>query len=237
MLETIREFASEVLKDSSEAEEVRRRHAERMLELARSAHLRSEDVGEGAQQMDRVLAELDDVRGALEWALGADIALAVELFTRLEALLVTTAPPERLRWAHALLAHEASLPPELRARLLRTGGAILILSGEPEPGEERCEQALALFRELGDDYSAVEMQARFVVYSAPRRDLTRFAASSRRCVCSTRPSGTRTSSHRCSRPSRTSPRARMTSRRLGRSTGSRSTPPRPPGFSTGNSGS
>ena len=170
MLETIREFASERFGDSGEADEVRRRHAERMLEIARSAHLRSEDVGEGKQQMEWVLAELDDVRGALEWALGADIALAVELFTRLEALLVTTAPPERLRWAHALLAHEASLPPELRARLLRTGGAVLILSGEPELGEERCDQARALFRELGDDYSAVEMQARFVVYSAPRRD-------------------------------------------------------------------
>jgi predicted ATPase/class 3 adenylate cyclase len=170
MLETIREFAGERLEDSGEAEEVRRRHAERMLLIARSAHLRSEDVGEGGQQIDRVLAELDDVRGAVEWALEADIELAAELFTRLEMLLVTTAPPERSRWADALLATDASLPRELWARVLRTGGAVLIMSGEPERGEEHCDQAVALFRELGDDYNAVELQARRVVYTAIQKD-------------------------------------------------------------------
>jgi predicted ATPase/class 3 adenylate cyclase len=170
MLETIREFASGRLEDSGEVEEVRRRHAERMLEVVRSAHLRSEDVREGEQQIEGVLAELDDVREALEWALAADIVLAAELFTRLEMLLVTTAPPEGLRWSNTLLANDASLPRELWARVLRTGGAVLILSGQPELGEELCEQALALFRELGDDYAAVELQARYVVYSGPRTD-------------------------------------------------------------------
>ena len=110
------------------------------------------------------------MREALEWALAADVVLAAELYARLETLLVTTAPPERLRWTEALLANEASLPPELRARVLRTGSAVLIFSGEPELGEKRGDQALALFRELGDDYNAVELQARFVVYSAPQRD-------------------------------------------------------------------
>ena len=170
MLETIREFASERLEGSGEAEEVRRRHAEHMLEIVRSSYVRSEDIVHGEPQFDRVLAEFDDVRGALEWALKVDVVLAAELYVRLETLLVTTAPPERLRWTEALLAAEGSLPPELRARVLRTGGAILIFSGEPELGEERCLQALALFRELGDDYNAVELLARNVVYSAPRRD-------------------------------------------------------------------
>jgi predicted ATPase/class 3 adenylate cyclase len=170
MLETIKEFAKERLEASHEAEQIRRRHAERMLEIVRSAHLQSEDVAVGEQRIDRVLPELDDVREALEWALLADIVLAAELFTRLEMLLVTTAPPERLRWAEALLASDASLPPELWARVLRTGGAVLILSGQPELGEERCQQALELFRELRDDYAAVELQARYVVYSGPRTD-------------------------------------------------------------------
>ena len=170
MLETIKEFAKERLEASDEAEQIRRRHAERMLEIVRSAHLRSEDVAVGEQRIDQVLPELDDVREALEWALLANIVVAAELFTRLEMLLVTTAPPERLRWTEALLATDASLPPELWARVLRTGGAVLILSGQPELGEELCEQALALFRELGDDYAAVELQARYVVHSGPRTD-------------------------------------------------------------------
>ena len=170
MLGTIQEFAGERFVDSGEADEIRRRHAERMLEIVRSAHIRSEDIAYGAPQIDRVLAELDDVREALEWTLGADKVLAAELFTRLEVLLVSTAPPERLRWAEALLADDASLPTELRARVLRTSGAVSALSGEPELGFERCEQALALFRELGDDYNAVELQARQVVQSAPQRE-------------------------------------------------------------------
>ena len=170
MLETIHEFANERLKDSGETEEIRRRHAERMLEIVRSAHLRSEDIVLGEPQIDRVLAELDDVRQALEWVLRADTVLAAELYTRLEVLLVTTAPPERLRWADALLAHEASLRTELRARLLRTSGSVSILSGATELGAQRCEQALTLFRELGDDYNAVELQARIVVYSARQRE-------------------------------------------------------------------
>ncbi len=170
MLETIREFATELLEESGQAE-LRRRHAERMLQIARSAHLRSEDVADGEQQPDRVLAELDDIREALEWALAADIVLAAELFTRSSKCCSSRrVDPERLRWADALLAVDASLPPELSARVLRTGGAVLILSGEPELGEERCQQALALFRELGDEYNAVELQARYVVYSASRKD-------------------------------------------------------------------
>ena len=170
MLETIKEFATERLEESGQAEPTRRRHAERMLEIARAAHLRSDDVAVGEQRPDRVLSELDDVREALEWALVADIMLAAELFTRLEMLLVTTSPPERLRWAKALLAVEASLPSELWARVLRTGGAVLTLAGEPELGLAYGDRALALFRELGDDYNAVELQARFVVHSAPRMD-------------------------------------------------------------------
>jgi predicted ATPase/class 3 adenylate cyclase len=170
MLETIREFASGRLEDSREAEVVHRRHAERMLEVVRSAHLQSEDIIDGEADFDRVLAELDDVREALEWALAADTVLAAELFTRLEMLLVTTAPPERLRWSNTLVANEASLPPELRARLLRTSSAVSIMSGEQELGEKLGEEALAMFRELGDDWNAVELQARFVVSSGPQRE-------------------------------------------------------------------
>jgi predicted ATPase/class 3 adenylate cyclase len=170
MLETIKEFAGERLEVSGEAEDVHRRHAERMLEITRSARWLSEDILHGEPQVDRILAELDEIRDALEWGLAADIVLAAELFTRLEVLLATTVPPEGPRWADALLANEASLPPKLRARLLRTSAVVSFMSGEPELGEKQAMQALALFRELGDDWNAVELQARMVVSSEPRRD-------------------------------------------------------------------
>jgi predicted ATPase len=69
MLETIREYAAERLEESDDAEELRRRHARHFLAL-------SEAVGglhfyEGAQPlaMDRLAAEVDNTRAAIEWCL------------------------------------------------------------------------------------------------------------------------------------------------------------------------
>ena len=67
MLETIREFAAERLEESGDAEELRRRHEQHFLAL-------SEAVGgihfyEGTQPlaMDRLEAEVDNIRAAIEW--------------------------------------------------------------------------------------------------------------------------------------------------------------------------
>ena len=84
MLETIREFAVERLETSGEADEVRRRHAERMLGIARSTHL-SEDDDEPFD-FDTALAEREDLRAALDWSAAHDPVLGLEIAVELERL-------------------------------------------------------------------------------------------------------------------------------------------------------
>ena len=80
MLETIRAFAAERLATSGEADEIRRRHAERMVEIARSANLTEDD--DDPIDFDTALAERDDFRAALDWASANDPELGLELALR-----------------------------------------------------------------------------------------------------------------------------------------------------------
>ena len=83
MLETIRQFAAERLDASGDAETARRRHAERMLTIARSAGLSEDGAGLGFD-LGAALAERDDLRLALDWASEHDVLLGLELAVALE---------------------------------------------------------------------------------------------------------------------------------------------------------
>jgi predicted ATPase len=78
MLETIREFALEKLKDSGELEAIRRVHAEFFRKLAEEAepHLTGSSQ---TQWLDRLEEDLDNLRTALYWALLRNPPLALEL--------------------------------------------------------------------------------------------------------------------------------------------------------------
>jgi tetratricopeptide (TPR) repeat protein len=164
MLETIREFASERLEGSGEADDVRRRHAQRVLVLARGANMSSDHFALESSY-ERVYAELEDVRAALDWAASQDPALGAEIFASLEQLWATHSHSEGRQRADALLEHASALPPDLRARVLRTSGGIVFQDGEFDLGETRYREALELFDELGDEQSAVGLRARFAVHA------------------------------------------------------------------------
>lgn len=164
MLETIREFARERLAgEPTEEDRVRRRHAEHVLELSRAAHLSSEDQGRARPDYPRVLAEQEELRGALDWATLHDPVLAAEIVVAVESFWVTSDVRDGVRRIEALA--EAALPPELRARLLRVHGGQLLRRGEQERGEELYRTSLEMFRELGDDDNAIALLARFAVHA------------------------------------------------------------------------
>jgi predicted ATPase len=165
MLEMIRTFARERLQELPDLEdEVHRRHAEHVLAIARAAHLSSEDQGRGAPpEHERVLAERDEVRAALDWAEAHDRELAAEIVVALEEHWVTSAPSEGWGRVENLLAGQA-LSAALTARLLRLrGGLVLFLRGARGESETCYREALDLFRSLGDDDNVVALLARFAV--------------------------------------------------------------------------
>ncbi len=163
MLETIREFARERLGGVPELEErMSRRHATFVLGLARAAHLSSEDQGRFVSEHERVLVEREEVRAALDWAVGNDHVLAAEIVTALEGYWVTSATREGLDRVEALLGGSV-LPAHLRARLLRMVAGLNTLRGEPELGELHEQESLELFRELGDEDNVVALLARVAV--------------------------------------------------------------------------
>ena len=95
MLETIREYASERLEMSGEADELRGRHAQRLLALSRAAGLSLEPHGK--QDLGLLANELDNVRAALTWWAKTDPTRALELASAVEMLWTVTDPAEGVR--------------------------------------------------------------------------------------------------------------------------------------------
>ena len=149
MLETIRQFAAERLADSGNGEAVRRRHAERMFEVARSTHL--DDEGDVPTDLGLALAERDDFRAALDWALEHDAELGLKIAVALQNLWNAAGPQEGLRRLTQLLERAGPSSPAVRAAALRVQGGTADMSGEDELAERLWEESVELYRAVGDD--------------------------------------------------------------------------------------
>jgi tetratricopeptide (TPR) repeat protein len=149
MLETIREYATEKLEESSEADELRRKHAEHFLNLAEEGTFVLMD----STWADRVDSELDNVRGALDFAaatgesqriLRATASLRDYWFTRgyiAEALT---------RLENALSADIAPTP--ARCSALVAASMAAMMAGDDALARERADEAMSLADSLGDPY-------------------------------------------------------------------------------------
>jgi predicted ATPase/class 3 adenylate cyclase len=155
MLETIHEFAREKLQASGEAEETRRLHAEYFLALAEEA----EPELSGADQLaclERLEAEHDNMRAALQWSLEKEpetalrLAVALARFWEMRARFV-----EGSGWLEAALRQssraEAVTDAATRAKLLSEAGTFAWHRGDYDRATELHGEALELYRELGDD--------------------------------------------------------------------------------------
>jgi predicted ATPase/class 3 adenylate cyclase len=149
MLETIREFALERLGESELEDELRRRHAERMLQIARDAHGGDEEEIEA--DVGYALAEREDLRAALDWAEEYDPTLGLELATELQSLWNAAGPREGFERIERLLARAGDIPLELRAKALRGQGGTADLTGRDDLAMQLTEESLELYRQLGDE--------------------------------------------------------------------------------------
>ncbi len=170
MLETIREFAVERLEESGEVNDLRRRHAEHMLEVARSAHLSEDDY---PADVSAGLAEQDNFRAALDWAEEQDPVFGLELAAELQHLWNAANPEEGVRRFERLLEGATATPPRLYADALRVYGGSLDLSGRFEEAEKVWEECRLLYRELGNDRGLAAVEHMLAVSAWRREDWER----------------------------------------------------------------
>jgi predicted ATPase len=149
MLEPVRQYATERLKESGEAGEVRRRHAGYHLALA-------ERVGpelrgpEQATWLRRLEAELDNLRAAIGWSLEHGEAVARTFYVMWTFWWLSGNISEGRRWMEETLAREPGLSARARAQLHFVAATMGQALGDFEGTWPMIQESLALFRQLGD---------------------------------------------------------------------------------------
>jgi predicted ATPase/class 3 adenylate cyclase len=149
LLETVREYGQERLAEVGEREAVERRHAEWFYELGIQgvAALPRPDRGSWLTRLD---LEHDNIRTALERSLEADPELALRIAGRMWQFWLWRAYlAEGRRWLDQALAGAPGRT-ELQAAGLLGAGVLSMRSGAPREGIRLAEQALEIYRELGD---------------------------------------------------------------------------------------
>ena len=151
MLETIHEFASEQLDDSPEANPLREAHLRYYLDITERGGPEYDGYPSRAW-VHRLRDNEDNVRAALEWAIGTqatDEALRLCIATA-RHWEVKGRLDEAVRWNERALALPATSDMRLRLRALRSAGKLDVFANRDELGIARLRSSVALAREQGD---------------------------------------------------------------------------------------
>jgi predicted ATPase len=152
MLETIREYAGELLDTGGEAALLARRHADYFLDLAGQA----DGLLSGPEQrmwFQQFAADLDNFRAALAWSVAQQqYETTAELAEGLRLYWEDRGPVgEGLRWLDAALKHRERLSLSTLARVLSTKAALLlVIQGDRAQAMPLLHETLRLARALGD---------------------------------------------------------------------------------------
>jgi predicted ATPase/class 3 adenylate cyclase len=171
MLETIREYAVERLRDSGEEHDLRRQHAEHFLALAETAE--PELTGESqAAWLDRLSTDLDNFRAALSWFGGT--AGAVEELRLAGALWRFWATrgdrtEGRTRLEHAL-ARAGSGATVSRAKALAGAARLASYQEDRTTAERLARERLDVSHELGDQHGIASAMVDLAVLVVNREE-------------------------------------------------------------------
>ena len=151
LLETIREYAFERLRDLGEIDELRRRHADHYLGFAEQAHLEMRGAGQ-VRWLAALDSEHQNLRAAIEYVRGAG---EKELELRFVAALwffwiVHGHLTEGMTTVERALEGSTSQPPLLRADALRTVAALAHRLGDTRRAKMYAKESVGLYREVGD---------------------------------------------------------------------------------------
>jgi len=152
MLQTIREFAADRLQESDEADAIHHRHLEAFLGLAQQAQ--PELFGPTRKEwLDRLEADHDNFRTALDWAVASGNARAAMLlggaFWRFWQMR------GHIHEGRARLEQVLAMPtsrdfPQERLQALEAAGGLAYWQADMEPAQGFYDEALELTRRAGD---------------------------------------------------------------------------------------
>jgi predicted ATPase len=150
MLETVREFATERLEQGSDAEALRRLHAEYFVAVAERADAVLQGGPPHQEQIALLDAEHDNHRAALRWAIdGGDPELGLRLVAQLGPVWWLRRPlSEARRWLTEAL--EVGPPEATRARALALDWAGFLAGEQGEDGTALLEASIECAKEAGD---------------------------------------------------------------------------------------
>jgi predicted ATPase/DNA-binding CsgD family transcriptional regulator/Tfp pilus assembly protein PilF len=150
MLETLREYALERLRDSGEEAATLRRHACYYL-VGADVPVAEMKLAQQKLWLQSLDAEHDNLRAALDWCqaagepqLGLSAASLLAWFWIVRGYVT-----EGRRWLTALLETAADAPPELRAEALRVIGSLALHQSDYAAAKALFEASLAIRRGLG----------------------------------------------------------------------------------------
>jgi predicted ATPase len=151
MLETMREYAGEKLKESGQAEDLRQRHAEYFAVAAERAARRLMYETDLLTPVRWFQMEHENLRSAIN-ASETQIELRLRLLHAIRTYWDGSGFGREYRvWIEAALAESDPLPAAIRARALANAGWIANVQQDPEAGVVFHERSLDLYRSLGDD--------------------------------------------------------------------------------------
>ncbi len=168
MLETIREYAVERLEASGEEDNVRDRHAGFFRTFAAEARPHLEE--ESPEWLDRVEAELDNLRAVLDRLEGEELLSLAASLNAIWAVRGSLAEGRR-RLEDALAADDN--PSRARASALTAAADMALGQGDDGAVKARGEEALALHRRFGDAWGTVETLLLLAHAAADERDFER----------------------------------------------------------------
>ena len=173
MLPILREYALERLEQTGEAEDLRALHARWFIGLIHSegldAHAPPTPV-----LLDRVRAEGENFRGALEWAAesGDNEAVARLAFPLTFYWWSSQGQlQEAQRWVGMALKHLAEYPPWLRVGVLQAATNLALWRGEQKPALAFSEQARAILPQVGDPQFVCDVMMTDGILAIQRGDL------------------------------------------------------------------
>jgi predicted ATPase len=151
MLETIHEYARDLLSVGNELDRYRHRHAEFFVGLGERAapKLRGSDQG---YWIGRLEADYENIHSALAWALGGgNLELGLRLMVSMRDYWYHLGPTaDSLRWVELALDNMEHAAIALRANVGLCAAQVLNHHGQTDRGSVVASDSLTIYRDLGD---------------------------------------------------------------------------------------